>query len=332
MQRILGTKRISPVGLGCMGMSEFYGPVNDEESLRTLNAAYELGYRHFDTADMYGRGHNESLVGTFLKRLGKRRDDILLATKVGIRRDNNDKYKIAIDGSRDYIRRACDASLQRLGLEHIDLYYLHRRDPAVPIEESVSALADLVKEGKIGAIGLCEVSVETLEAAMHVHPIAAVQSEYSLWTRDPEADMLPVCHQHGVAFVAYSPMGRGFLTGAISKESMHNASPELDFRAVLPRFNDGNIDRNLQLVAYMTDIARSLQVRPSQLALSWILSKHGHVHVIPGTKRTAYLTENRLSADRPLVPSVIAELDRLFDKDAVSGDRYPSAILQKSQQ
>lgn len=315
-----------------MGMSEFYGPVDDQESLRTLEAAYDLGYRHFDTADMYGRGHNEQLIGTFLKRMGVRRDDILLATKVGILRDEHDKYKITLDSSRNHIRQACDASLRRLGTEHIDLYYLHRRDPAIPIEESIGALLDLVKEGKIGAIGLCEVSVETLEAAARVHPIAAVQSEYSLWTREAEVDMLPACRKYGVAFVAYSPMGRGFLTGAISKEAMRNANPDLDFRAVLPRFNENNIDRNLQLIERMSEIARSVDLKPSQLALSWILSKHDHVHVIPGTKRVTYLHENRLAVDRRLTPPVIAELDWLFNGEAVSGERYPSAILQKSEQ
>lgn len=323
MNRQLAHKLVPAVGLGCMGMSEFYGPVNRSSSLRNLEKAYDTGYRHFDTADMYGRGHNESLLGEFISRLGDRRQNLLVASKVGIRRSEAEKYKVQIDGSKAYIKSACDRSLQRLGVERIDLYYLHRQDPRVPIEESVGALAELVQEGKIAAIGLCEVSAETLRKATSVHPISAVQSEYSLWTRTPELDILPECERLGIPFVAYSPLGRGFLAGGVTKKYIEGASAESDFRKILPRFSEENLERNLALVTQLKAISDSLGLRPSQTALSWILSRRQDMHVIPGTKRESFLAENFSSKDISLAPSMVQQLKDVFRSDSVFGERYP---------
>ena len=327
----LTEKYVPAVGLGCMGMSEFYGDVDDAESLHTLEQAYAIGYRHFDTADMYGNGHNEALLGKFIQRLGDERDQIVLASKVGIQRNKEQKYSIALDGSRDYIKRACEASLRRLGVDCIDLYYLHRRDPATPVAESVGAMAELVKEGKIKAIGLCEVSVDTLKEAAAVHPISAVQSEYSLWTREAEGDVLPACRELGIPFVAYSPMGRGFLSGTMNRQTISQMDPATDLRAVLPRFGKDNIDHNLDLLEQFKAISQASGLKTSQLALAWIMSKHDHVHVIPGTKKVAYLTENFKSGDCTLDAATVAQLDQLFHPAAVSGARYPTAILSKSE-
>jgi aryl-alcohol dehydrogenase-like predicted oxidoreductase len=299
-----------------MGMSEFYGPRDDAESLATLEAALASGIDFLDTADMYGHGHNEELVGRFLK--GKR-DTVILATKFGVVRKPGTSER-RVDNSPAYIHSACDASLKRLGVEQIDLYYMHRRNPDVPIEDSVGAMAELVRQGKVKALGLSEVSVETLRRAHTVHPIAAVQSEYSLWSRDPEEGMLQACAELGVTFVAYSPLGRAFLTGTVGKVE---ELPESDFRRISPRFQGAALERNNQLVAALGKFAAEHRAKPAQIALAWLLGKHPHVVPIPGTKRRTYLRENVAAADITLRPADIAELDRIFAPSKVAGARYP---------
>lgn len=320
-QRQLGTHgpMVSALGLGCMGMSEFYGPSDDAESLRTLARALELGVSLFDTADTYGLGHNESLLGRFLDEGGAaRRRQAVVASKFGIVREAG-TYERRIDNSPAYIRRACEASLRRLGVERIDLYYCHRRDPDVPIEEVVGAMAELVAEGKIGAIGLSEVSVETLRRAHAVHPVAAVQSEYSLWSREPEAGMLAACAELGTAFVAYSPLGRAFLTATVDTGKLADD----DFRKRNPRFSGEAEARNRQLVAALGELAAARGLSNAQLALAWLLNKAPHVIPIPGTRRIAYLESNVSAADIALTADELGQLDRLFDPLAVAGARYP---------
>ena len=320
-QRQLGTygPMVSALGLGCMGMSEFYGPSDDAESLRTLARALELGVSLFDTADTYGLGHNESLLGRFLDEGGAaRRRQAVVASKFGIVREAG-TYERRIDNSPAYIRSACEASLRRLGVERIDLYYCHRRDPDVPIEEVVGAMAELVAEGKIGAIGLSEVSVETLRRAHAVHPVAAVQSEYSLWSREPEAGMLAACAELGTAFVAYSPLGRAFLTATVDTGKLADD----DFRKRNPRFSGEAEARNRQLVAALGELAAARGLSNAQLALAWLLNKAPHVIPIPGTRRITYLESNVSAADITLTADELAELDRLFDPLAVAGARYP---------
>ena len=320
-QRQLGTygPMVSALGLGCMGMSEFYGPSDDAESLRTLARALELGVSLFDTADTYGLGHNESLLGRFLDEGGAaRRRQAVVASKFGIVREAG-TYERRIDNSPAYIRRACEASLRRLGVERIDLYYCHRRDPDVPIEEVVGAMAELVAEGKIGAIGLSEVSVETLRRAHAVHPVAAVQSEYSLWSREPEAGMLAACAELGTAFVAYSPLGRAFLTATVDTGKLADD----DFRKRNPRFSGEAEARNRQLVAALGELAAARGLSNAQLALAWLLNKAPHVIPIPGTRRIAYLESNVSAADIALTADELGQLDRLFDPLAVAGARYP---------
>jgi len=320
-QRQLGTHgpMVSALGLGCMGMSEFYGPSDDAESLRTLARALELGVSLFDTADTYGLGHNESLLGRFLDEGGAaRRRQAVVASKFGIVREAG-TYERRIDNSPAYIRSACEASLRRLGVERIDLYYCHRRDPDVPIEEVVGAMAELVAEGKIGAIGLSEVSVETLRRAHAVHPVAAVQSEYSLWSREPEAGMLAACAELGTAFVAYSPLGRAFLTATVDTGKLADD----DFRKRNPRFSGEAEARNRQLVAALGELAAARGLSNAQLALAWLLNKAPHVIPIPGTRRIAYLESNVSAADIALTADEVGQLDRLFDPLAVTGARYP---------
>ena len=320
-QRQLGTHgpMVSALGLGCMGMSEFYGPSDDAESLRTLARALELGVSLFDTADTYGLGHNETLLGRFLDEGGAaRRRQAVVASKFGIVREAG-TYERRIDNSPAYIRSACEASLRRLGVERIDLYYCHRRDPDVPIEEVVGAMAELVAEGKIGAIGLSEVSVETLRRAHAVHPVAAVQSEYSLWSREPEAGMLAACAELGTAFVAYSPLGRAFLTATVDTGKLADD----DFRKRNPRFSGEAEARNRQLVAALGELAVARGLSNAQLALAWLLNKAPHVIPIPGTRRIAYLESNVSAADIALTADELGQLDRLFDPLAVAGARYP---------
>ena len=322
-QRRLGARgpMCSALGLGCMGMSEFYGRSDDDASLRTLERALELGVTLFDTADTYGLGHNESLLGAFIAAGGSaRRARMLLATKFGIVRAAG-QYDRRIDNSPAYIRAACEASLRRLGVERIDLYYCHRRDPAVPIEDVVGAMAGLVAAGKVAGIGLSEVSVDTLRRAHAVHPVAAVQSEYSLWSREPETGMLAACAELGTAFVAYSPLGRAFLTGTVDVGQLAAD----DFRRHNPRFNGEAEAANRRLVDALADAAAARGCSSAQLALAWLLNKQPHVIPIPGTRRIAYLESNVAAARIALSANEIAELDRLFDPAAVAGARYPEA-------
>lgn len=305
----------SRLGLGCMGMSEFYGHRDDAESLRVLDRAVELGIVFWDTADMYGPYTNEVLVGKALKH---HRHKILLATKFGFVR-GEDPAARGINGKPEYVRSSCEGSLKRLGTEIIDLYYLHRKDPATPVEETVGAMAELVMEGKIKGIGLSEVSVETLRKAHAVHPITAVQSEYSLWSREPEEGMLDACRELGIAFVAYSPLGRGFLTGQIRSIEDFEAG---DWRRFSPRFQGNNFRHNLDLVDKVASIAREKQCTPAQLALAWVMAQGDHIFPIPGTKRTRFLEENAAAVALQLLPEELMQLQEVFRKGA-AGDRYP---------
>jgi aryl-alcohol dehydrogenase-like predicted oxidoreductase len=322
-QRDLGKSglRVSALGLGCMGMSEFYGPSDDAQSLATLERALELGVTFLDTADTYGAGHNEQLVGRFLSG---RRGRVVLATKFGIVRTPG-KYERRIDNSPAYVKAACEASLRRLGVAVIDLYYAHRVDPGVPIEETVGAMSDLVRAGKVRALGLSEVSARTLRRAHAVHPIAAVQSEYSLFTRDPEAEVLPACRELGVSFVPYSPLGRGMLTGAIGKET---ELAQNDFRRLSPRFQGENLDRNLRLVEAVKALAAAKGATPGQVALAWLLQQGKDVVPIPGTRRIEYLEENVAAASLRLSADEMARLDRAMPPGAAAGDRYPPAGMK----
>jgi len=303
-----------------MGMSEFYGPRNDEESLATMAAALDAGIDFFDTADMYGHGHNEELIGRFLKAT---RDKVILATKFAVFR-NPKTGERRIDNSPAYIRSACDASLKRLGIDHIDLYYMHRRNPETPIEEAVGAMAELVKQGKVKSLGLSEVSGDTLRRAHKVHPIAALQTEYSLWSREPEEGLLQTCAELGITFVAYSPLGRAFLTGTVSNP---NDLHETDFRRMSPRFQGEALERNNRLAEALGKFAAEHKATAAQIALAWLLNKHPHVVPIPGTKRRAYVKENAAAAEIKLNAKDIAELDRIFAPGVVAGSRYPQAAM-----
>jgi aryl-alcohol dehydrogenase-like predicted oxidoreductase len=316
-RKLGGTGRtVSAIGLGCMGMSEFYGERDDAQSEETLAAALDAGIDFFDTADTYGVGHNEELVGRFLQ--GGRRDKVTLATKFGIVRTPG-SYERRIDNTPAYVRQACEASLKRLGIDTIDLYYCHRRNPETPVEEMVGAMADLVKEGKVRALGLSEVSPSTLRKAYRVHPIAAVQSEYSLWTRDVEAGMLGACKELGVTLVAYSPLGRAFLTGTIgSAEDL----PEGDFRRNNPRFAAEAMAQNKRLADALAAFAARKGATSAQVALAWLLASHDNVVPIPGTKRPRYVAENARAADLPLSIEDVTELNAIFKPGAAAGERY----------
>jgi aryl-alcohol dehydrogenase-like predicted oxidoreductase len=311
------------IGLGCMGMSEFYGPSDEQSSLDTIRAALDQGVSLIDTADMYGSGHNEELVGRAIKG---RRDEVVLATKFGIRRNGQDpRLGRLVDSSPRWCREAVELSLQRLGVDHIDLYYLHRRNPEVPIEDTAGALAELVAAGKVRHIGLSEVSVDTLRRAHAVHPIAALQTEYSLWTRDVEDEILPAVRELGIGLVAYSPVGRGFLTGKITQPSDLD---DTDFRHSHPRFQEGNLARNLALVDNLRKLAEEFDCTPVQLALAWLLSRGEDVVPIPGTRRVRYLTENAAAADLSLSPAQIAAVDEAVPAHAVAGPRYDPAGMR----
>ncbi|NIK60936.1 aldo/keto reductase [Kribbella shirazensis] len=315
----LGDLTVSCLGLGCMGMSQSYGVrADDAESIATLHAAIDAGCTFIDTADVYGDGENEELVG---RALAGRRDEVVLATKFGFKRSDptSPAPPTAVDGSPEYALEALDASLRRLGVEHIDLWYLHRRDPQVPIEETVGAMASAVEAGKVRYLGLSEVNGETVRAAHAVHPISAVQSEWSLWTRDPETVVLPTLRELGIGFVPFSPLGRGFLTGQIKSEADF---PDDDMRRTLPRFQGENFQRNLDLVEQVKALAASKGVTPSQLALAWLLAQGNDVAPIPGTKRRKYLAENLGAAEVSFSADELAALDAAFPPDAVAGQRY----------
>ncbi|MGH8301223.1 MAG: aldo/keto reductase [Steroidobacteraceae bacterium] len=307
---------VSAIGLGCMGMSEFYGPGNDQQSLETLATALDQGIDFLDTADMYGVGHNEELLGRFLEG---RRERVVLATKFGIVRSRDNPAARRIDNSPQYIRQACDASLRRLGIETIDLYYIHRRDRSVEVEDAVGAMAELVKAGKVRYLGLSEVAPETLRRAHAVHPITAIQSEYSLWSRESEREMLATCRELGVTFVAYSPLGRAILTGAVKSEDSFSPG---DFRRSNPRFQGDALRQNLHLVEGLAEFARKRGCTSGQIALAWLLSKQPDVVPIPGTKRPRYVIENAAAVGIKLSVQEIVALDGLFEPSAVAGDRY----------
>jgi aryl-alcohol dehydrogenase-like predicted oxidoreductase len=316
-QRNLGGLTVSELGLGLMGMSEFYGPTDEDESIRTIHRAIELGVTFMDTADMYGSGHNERLLG---RAIAGRRDDVVIATKFANRRDGDRRW---IDNRPEWIRQACEDSLQRLAVDVIDLYYMHRRNPDVPIEESVGAMAELVQEGKVRHLGLSEVSAETLRAAAAVHPIAALQSEWSLFTRGIEDDIVPAARELGVGIVPYSPIGRGLLAGALTSTDALSAD---DFRKQHPRFTGENLERNLERVGRLREIAEELGCTPVQLALAWLLEQGEDVVPIPGTKRVRYLEDNVGAADvARRFPDRIRELGELFPPGAVAGERYAPA-------
>jgi len=324
LKRRLGSNgpEVSAIGLGCMGMSEFYGVRDEDEASKTIARALDLGCTFLDTADVYGPHTNEELVG---RAIARRRDEVFLATKFGIVREPGNAAARGIDGSPAYVKRSCDASLRRLKVDVIDLYYQHRVDPKVPIEDTVGAMADLVAAGKVCLLGLSEASPETLRRAHAVHPIAALQSEYSLWTREPEDGVLDVCRELGVAFVAYSPLGRGFLTGEIKS---FDDFPADDYRRMSPRFQGDNFAKNLALVDRIREMAASKGCTPSQLALAWVLARGDDIVPIPGTKRRKYLEENVAALDVELDRDDLARIDEIAPKGVAAGQRYPQVMMQ----
>jgi aryl-alcohol dehydrogenase-like predicted oxidoreductase len=321
-RRHLGELEVSCLGLGCMGMSEFYGSRDDAESIATIHAALDAGLNFLDTADAYGPHTNEMLVG---KAIRERRGEVVIATKFGFLRTPEEPTKKGFSGRRDYVKAACEGSLRRLGVDTIDLYYQHRVDPATPIEETVGAMSELVKEGKVRFLGLSEAAPATIRRAYAVHPISAVQTEYSLWTRDVEDNgVLATCRELGIGFVGYSPLGRGFLTGQFRKKE---DLPAGDYRHNQPRFQGDNFDRNLALVSKVTKLAEAKGCTPAQLALAWVLARPEGIVPIPGTKRRTYLQENLGSSNIVLSDSEVQEIGSAFPKEATAGARYPESAL-----
>lgn len=316
---------VSPLGLGCMGMSEFYGKGNEEESIQTIHHALDQGVTFLDTADMYGVGHNEKLIGRAIK---DRRDDVVLATKFGNVRGQDGSF-LGVNGHPDYVKQSCEDSLKRLGIDYIDLYYQHRVDPEVPIEETVGAMAELVKEGKVRYLGLSEASPETIKKAHQEHTITALQTEYSLWSRDVEEEILPLCRELGIGFVPYSPLGRGFLTGQIKT---FDDLEEDDFRRYNPRFQGGNFQKNIDLVKKIEDMAEEKGCESSQLALAWLLAQGEDIVPIPGTKRRKYLDSNLGSLHVYVSKQELEQIDKIAPRGAFAGERYPAEQMKSLNQ
>jgi len=324
-KRILGKGglTVSAMGLGCMGMSEFYGTGDEKDSIATIHRALELGIDFLDTADMYGRGHNEELVGKAIKSM---RDQFVVATKFAVLRGDDGSF-VGVSGKPEYVKSACEASLKRLGIDVIDLYYQHRVDPETPIEDTVGAMAELVSEGKVRFLGLSEARADSIRRANEVHPITALQSEYSLWSRDIEASIIPACRELGVGLVPYSPLGRGFLTGTI--KTPEDISSEGDFRAArFPRLEGDNFQKNLEIVNLVEEIAAEKGCKPSQLALAWVLAKGDDMAPIPGTKRIKYLEENAAALDIKLTDDDISSIDNAFPPDVAVGTRYNEMAMK----
>jgi aryl-alcohol dehydrogenase-like predicted oxidoreductase len=321
--RTLGTHgpRVSVIGLGCMGMSEFYGTADEKESVAAIHHAIDMGITFFDTADMYGPFKNEELVG---KAIQGKRHTIVLATKFGIVRTTDAGFR-GVNGRPEYVKAACEASMKRLGVDHLDLYYQHRVDPAVPIEETVGAMAELVKAGKVRYLGLSEAGAATIRRAHRIHPITALQSEYSLWSRDPEDEILPTLHELGIGFVPYSPLGRGFLTGRFKK---FEDLPANDFRRNSPRFQGENFAKNLALVAQVEKLAEQKEVTAGQIALAWVLAQGEHIVPIPGTTRRDHLDENIGATRIALSQKELKEIEAVVPKNAASGTRYPEPAMK----